>query len=139
MTQAWKRNEFRFRLSTDILFRYFCSFLDGIFGCFEDIPTCLLGWCCSCYLFGQNAEQIDRSNKIGMCVGYCCLSGCYLCCLLHKPRRQALRYTYNLEESPSDLLATCCCSACANCQEAREMRERGVQPGNHIPVASQPR
>ncbi|CAF4991552.1 unnamed protein product, partial [Rotaria magnacalcarata] len=31
----------------------------GLFGCLEDIPTCLLGWCCPCYLFGSNAQQID--------------------------------------------------------------------------------
>ncbi len=61
-----------------------------------------------------------------MCVGYFCLSGCYLCCLLHKPKRQTLRGAYNLVEDPSDFLATCCCSACANCQEAREMQMRGL-------------
>ncbi|CAF0823417.1 unnamed protein product [Rotaria sp. Silwood1] len=109
-----------------------------LFGCFEDIPTCLLGWCCACYLFGRNAEQIDGSNKIGMCIGYACLSGCYLCCILHKPRREKLRAAYNLIEKPSDFLATCCCSGCANCQEAREMKMRGVQPGMRVPIASQP-
>ncbi|UJR27955.1 hypothetical protein I4U23_009213 [Adineta vaga] len=98
----------------------------GLFGCFEDIPTCLLGWCCSCYLFGQNAEQIDGSNKISLCVQYACFSMCGLCCIVHKPRRQQLRATYNLAEDPSDFLATCCCSGCANCQEAREMQTRGM-------------
>ncbi|CAF0825716.1 unnamed protein product [Adineta ricciae] len=110
----------------------------GLFGCFEDIPTCLLGWCCSCYLFGQNAEQIDGSGVIPMCVQYACLSACGLCCLLHKPRRQTLRAAYNLAEDPSDLLATWCCSGCANCQEAREMQARGVQRGARIPITSQP-
>jgi len=111
----------------------------GLFGCFEEIPTFLMGWCCPCYLFGQNAEQIDGSNKIKMCVGYACLSGCSLCCILHKPLRQQLRGAYGLEEKPSDFLATCCCSVCANCQEAREMKQRGVQPGGRIPVSNQPR
>jgi Cys-rich protein (TIGR01571 family) len=105
---------------------FFCLILVELFGCFEDIPTLLVGWICPCYLFGQNAEQVDGSNKIGMCVGYACLSGCYLCCLLHKPRREKLRATYNLVEQPSDLLATCCFTVCANCQEAREMQMRGL-------------
>ncbi|CAF0981281.1 unnamed protein product [Rotaria magnacalcarata] len=111
----------------------------GLFGCFEDIPICLLGWCCGCYLFGQNAEQIDGSNKFAMCCGYACLSGCYLCCILHKPRREALRNAFNLEENPSDFLATCCCSGCAVCQEAIELKQRGIVPGSRIPVSSQPR
>ncbi|CAF0835096.1 unnamed protein product [Adineta steineri] len=110
----------------------------GLFGCFEDINTFLLGWCCPCYLFGQNAEQIDGSSKITMCIGYACLAECGLCCLLHKPRRQQLRATYNLVEEPSDFISTCCLSACANCQEAREMQMRGVQPGMRIPMVAQP-
>ncbi|CAF5112196.1 unnamed protein product, partial [Rotaria sp. Silwood1] len=52
--------------------------------------------------------------------------------------REALRHAYHLEEKPSDFIATCCCSACANCQEAKEMRDRGVQPGSG-PIAAQPR
>lgn len=100
--------------------------LVGLFSCFEDIPTALLGWCCPCYLFGRNAEQIDGSGKIGMCIGYVCLAGCYASCCLHKPKREKLRAAYNLVEEPSDFLATCCCTVCANCQEAREMQLRGL-------------
>jgi len=74
-----------------------------------------------------------------MCVAYACLTGCYLQCLVHKPRRQQLRNAYNLEEKPNDIIATCICSPCANCQEAREMKQRGVQPGGRIPVSNQPR
>ncbi len=61
-----------------------------------------------------------------MCIGYACLAGCYLCCLLHQPKRQTLRAAYNRAESPSDFLSTCCFSGCANCQEAREMQMRGL-------------
>jgi Cys-rich protein (TIGR01571 family) len=61
-----------------------------------------------------------------MCCGYAALSGCYLCCLLHKPKREQLRGAYGLEEKPSDILATCCCSPCGVCQEAREMKARGL-------------
>jgi len=110
----------------DYQFSYFCIFLVGLFGCFDEIvPTCLIGCVCPCFLFGQNAEQVDGSNKITMCIAYAILSGCYAQCLLHKPKRQTLRGAYNLEEKPNDLLTTCCCSPCANCQEAREMKLRG--------------
>ena len=93
---------------------------------FEDVPTFLVGWFCPCYLFGQNAEQIDGSSKIGMCLGYFCLSSCYLVFLLHKPRREKLRHAFNLVETPNDCLCTFLFSPCANIQEAREMKLRGM-------------
>ena len=110
----------------------------GLFDCFDDVPQCLLGCLCPCYLFGQNAEQIDGSNKITQCVLYGLLSYCYLGIILHKPQRENLRTAYNLEEKPNDILTTCCCSACANCQEAKELKARGAQPGIPV-VATQPR
>lgn len=84
-----------------------------------------MGYCVPCYLFGQNAEQIDGSDKIKMCAIYALASCCYLHCLVHKPRREQLRQAYNLEEKPSDLLTTCCCGCCAHVQEAKEMKARG--------------
>ena len=107
------------------IYTYACLVLVDLCTCYEDVAICLLGWCCSCYLYGQNAEQIDGSNKISACIGYACAQMCCAGCLLHKPKRQLLRATYNLEEKPSDLLASCCCAACAHCQEAREMQVRG--------------
>ena len=100
-------------------------FLAGLFGCLEDVPTCVLGWFCSCFLFGQNAERITGQSKIKSCVTYALVSPCCLQCLWHKPQRVQLRTDHGLEEEPNDLIATCCCSACANCQEAREMNLRG--------------
>jgi Cys-rich protein (TIGR01571 family) len=92
----------------------------------DDVPTCLLGWCCPCYLFGKNAEKLDGSNKIGMCFVYATLSSCLLCSIAHRPRRQKLRANYNLEENPNDFVATCFFGSCANCQEARELTEQGL-------------
>ncbi|CAF3008025.1 unnamed protein product [Rotaria socialis] len=110
----------------------------GLCSCFDDMSTCLLGCICPCYLFGQNAEQIDGSNKITTCIIYALLAGCHICCFVQKPKRAALRGAYGIEEAPNDLLVTCFCSACGICQEARELRERGAKPGVPI-VASQPR
>ncbi|CAF0939455.1 unnamed protein product [Adineta steineri] len=111
----------------------------GLFECFQDINICLLGWCCGCYLHGQNAEKLGEDTKIKACLKYGGLQMCGLCCLIHKPRRQRMRTTYGLEEKPSDFLATCCCSGCANCQEAREITARGAPSGGaRAPVVSQP-
>jgi Cys-rich protein (TIGR01571 family) len=84
----------------------------------------LLGWCCSCYLYGQNAEQIDGSDKIKSCVLFACCAPCSV--IWHKPLRETLRKAYNLEEKPSDFIATCICCTCGNCQEARELKLRGM-------------
>jgi Cys-rich protein (TIGR01571 family) len=108
-----------------------------LFGCFEDVPVCLLGWCCSCYLFGQNAQQITGDETIISCVKYALLAGCCLQCLVHKPQRIKFRNDRNLEEKPNDLVATCICSPCANCQEARELKQGGGSSGSRI--TTQPR
>jgi Cys-rich protein (TIGR01571 family) len=126
MGTPWKSNIFLFRLPIDILFSYFCIFSAGLFSCLDEVDqTCLIGWLLPCYLFGQNAEQVDGSDKITACVKFAALSYCYLSCLIHKPQRETIRAVYGLEENPSDFLATCCCASCANCQEARELKLRG--------------
>jgi len=63
-----------------------------------------------------------------MCCAYSILGGCYLCWLPHCYERTALREKYNLRESEEcgDLLATICCGPCAICQEARELKSRGI-------------
>jgi Cys-rich protein (TIGR01571 family) len=50
------------------------------------------------------------------------LAQCSLCCLVHMDKREALRRRYGLQEDCNDCLATTCCSACAMCQEARELK-----------------
>lgn len=87
--------------------------------------VCLLGTCCPCYLFGQNAEQIDGSNKFAMCCGNVLLHPFCLMCLLHKPRREKLRGAYGLVEKPNDWIAACICAPCAHCQEAQELKHHG--------------
>ncbi|KAK8693405.1 hypothetical protein V6N13_070989 [Hibiscus sabdariffa] len=40
----------------------------GICGCFEDIETCLMGFFCPCFLFGQNVETLrDDITKNDAC------------------------------------------------------------------------
>ncbi|KAH7858925.1 hypothetical protein Vadar_029435 [Vaccinium darrowii] len=34
----------------------------GLFGCFEDIPNCIITGCCPCVTFGQIAEIIDKGS-----------------------------------------------------------------------------
>lgn len=53
---------------------------------------------------------------------------------MHVGKREALRQRYGLEEDCNDCLATTCCSACAICQDARELKYRETlnsYPGKH--------
>ncbi|CAF3354541.1 unnamed protein product [Rotaria socialis] len=84
----------------------------GLCSCFDDIPTCLIGCICPCYLFGQNAEQTDESNKITSCVIYALSPGYHIGCVVQKPQKAALRDAYRIAEESNGLLVTCCCSAC---------------------------
>ncbi|CAF1080212.1 unnamed protein product [Rotaria sordida] len=73
-----------------------------------------------------------------------CFDDCGICCYGEK-----LRKMYGLREDPKcgDVPATLCCSSCALCQEAREMKSRGHYAGKSqdtyymarsAPVSSQP-
>ncbi len=63
-----------------------------------------------------------------MCCAYSLSASCYLCWLPHLFERQALREKYNLIQNPScgDCLTTAFCGPCAICQEARELKSRGI-------------
>jgi len=53
------------------------------------------------------------------------LLGC--CCFIHAFKREQLREKYGLEESIcGDCFTTCFCGPCAICQEAREIKVRGM-------------
>lgn len=94
--------------------------------CTNDCGICCYGcWCTSC-LFGRNAKKIDNSDCCPMCLAYYCLQNIYLCWLPQFFKREKLRKKYDLkEDSCGDIPATLCCSSCALCQEAREIKFRG--------------
>ncbi|CAF0752075.1 unnamed protein product [Adineta ricciae] len=117
---------------------------EKLFGCCNDGKTCCYGFCCTPCLFGSNAKKIDGKNCFLMCCLYGIASSFYLCCIPHYFERQNLREKYSLkEDSCGDLPATICCSPCALCQEAREMKSRdngpsvAHKPGQNEPVVIQ--
>mmetsp|Transcript_46557 Transcript_46557/g.53969 ORF Transcript_46557/g.53969 Transcript_46557/m.53969 type:complete len:159 (+) Transcript_46557:37-513(+) len=97
----------------------------GLFGCFSDIPSCLMATFLPCVQYGTNYQAV---HKDGCCVQGClfvCLSGCGLGCLIHMGLRQAIRTKFNINpDGMPDLIATCCCACCAIAQEAREIEHR---------------
>ena len=102
--------------------------IESLFGCFDDLGTCLCGWCCTPCLFGQNAEKIDGSNCFLCCCAYWLLAECFLCWIPHYSKRNALRTKYGLREDPAcgDCPTTACCGPCALCQEARFLKHPGI-------------
>ena len=100
----------------------------GLFGCFDDIGVCCFGYCCAPCQYGATSEIMG--------VGSCCVQtmlvafcpACVMCCIA-PGRRSALRAGLGgLPEEPcGDCVAWVCCSACANCQEARELKMRRIE------------
>jgi Cys-rich protein (TIGR01571 family) len=93
----------------------------------DDCDSCCYGFWCEPCLFGSNANKIDGSNCICMCLAYTCLADFGMCWLLHYMKRKSLRDKFNLREDPScgDCLTTLCCGPCALCQEARFLKQQG--------------
>ncbi len=109
----------------------FLYILESLFGCFSDLTTCCYGCCCPPCSFGTNAKKIDGSSCVGMCALYWILAHCYLCWVPHLKKRKILRQKYGLREDPcNDCLVTGFCGPCGLCQEAREIKARGMHLTN---------
>jgi Cys-rich protein (TIGR01571 family) len=105
----------------------FVYMLESLFGCFDDMPSCCYGyWCLPC-AFGTNAEKIDDSSCVGMCLAYWVLGSCYLCWIPHMMKRKVLRQKFSLKPDPcDDCLVAAFCGPCGVCQEARELKAKGM-------------
>ncbi|CAF3118295.1 unnamed protein product [Rotaria socialis] len=125
---------------------------ERLFGCCDDWGICCYGFWCGPCLFSSNAKRLDGSNWCVNCCVFCTLGQVYQSWLLQYFKRQKLRKIYRLKEDRmcGDAPATLCCSSCALCQEAREMKARDHYPGKgeeraklytttEQPTASQPR
>ncbi len=95
------------------------------------MKTCCCGcWCTAC-LFGTNAEKTDGSDCLICSALYCILGHFYLCWLPHAMKRKVLRQKYGLKEDPChDCLVAGFCGPCGLCQEAREIKARGMHLTN---------
>ncbi|CAN4099420.1 unnamed protein product [Withania somnifera] len=106
----------------------------GIFGCTEDVDSCLLGLFCPCVLFGRHMENLnDEISSGGACVGHlvCIEGGIALAALTAAfhgidPDIACLvteGLLFSRWDSPCDpCMVHCCLHWCAMCQEHREMK-----------------
>ncbi|KAL5269915.1 hypothetical protein ACHWQZ_G003399 [Mnemiopsis leidyi] len=95
-----------------------------LFGCFDDIGTCIITWFVPCVTIGQNAE----ASGVASCVGGAVLSLIPIVNLICMVKiRGAIREKYNIEGSPiKDCLLICFCGLCTITQEARELKVRSA-------------
>jgi len=96
------------------------EFSTGLCDCCVDIPGCLFGCFCPCWVFGKNTEHFNGNGCCSNCM-------CYMCCCgpcNHSPIRRKLRLKYNLEGECNDFCTVLFCPCCALCQESREIMQQ---------------
>ncbi|CAG9460367.1 unnamed protein product [Pedinophyceae sp. YPF-701] len=103
----------------------------GLCGCFEDCPTMCYTLEVPCCVFGETANIVlEDKGACGCACYYCLCSYIGLCCIAHIPVRQRLKEKFGIPASGGDCFVTTFCCLCAICQEARELKNRGItRPG----------
>ncbi|XP_063723938.1 cornifelin homolog B-like [Symsagittifera roscoffensis] len=90
----------------------------SLFGCFEDIKTCIMTIIVPCYVHGKTAESVGD-----ICLLHCVLTGIPLLNVYSWASvRGKVRSNRNIEGGcVSDVAAVVCCTCCAISQSAREV------------------
>lgn len=129
----------------------------SLFGCLEDVNTCVCGCCCPAILWSETISRVPGLLTfwvafvafVGLQFGTQIViylvggtSGFFglLFLVLLVYYRQQMRRKFKMENTPVkvvlDVATYCCCSCCAIIQEARHVRE-AIESGHHMhePVA----
>jgi len=96
------------------------EFKQGLCNCCGDCGICMCtSFCTPCQTY-QTAEDLNKSGMLY------CLLGCFMPCIPILLLRGEAREKYGIEGSTmGDVAASCCCTGCALCQTAVEVKERG--------------
>merc|ERR1739846_76997 len=83
----------------------------GMFGCFEEMSSCVCGWLCPCILLIQISQRMGEG-----CLFPRCCQGAALAL------RVKIRADNGIQGTMcNDAVTLACCGACALCQMAREL------------------
>lgn len=103
---------------------------------FDDPATCVITYCIPCVQYGIDAERVHGGDCVNWGLKFWLYSCVCACGLVAGPTRKALRTHYKLPQQPEALatneygdclLHTIPCTGCfARCQEANELKTRGV-------------
>ena len=100
------------------------DFNEPLFGCFKDIPLCLIASCVPCGLCYLQAKAVDTVTNDGMAIP-CLLiyfAGCLGAAVNRGKVREVLKYDGSF---CGDCCLHCFCSCCAVLQEYREVQTWG--------------
>ncbi|KAL0244908.1 hypothetical protein GEMRC1_008988 [Eukaryota sp. GEM-RC1] len=102
------------------------SLPEGLFGCFNDFNTAVVGCFCPCYLVAKNQAEVDNR-------------ACTVCdCLCGLPEveyflRQRLRSEFGASYSAcGDCLSLAVCPTCFICQNARLIKHKQQHTVNNV-------
>eukprot|EP00887_Chlorella_sp_A99_P000530 scaffold17.g530.t1 len=109
----------------------------------DDIPTCFITYCCPCITYGQNATAVHGGDCVMHALKYYLYSCFCGCGLVAGPTRKTVRDKFGLPQQPAFLAGdeansdcivhTVPCVACfAHCQEAAELKVKGITSTNPI-------
>ena len=122
----------------------------GLFGCFDDIPSCVIGYFCPCVTAGMAQGQITSKSDFGgsfvvgcltWSVGYGCLlagmvtgvTGLVAPCLWMSLTTKVKTVTgvnhIQAHSAPTSYLSHCFCPQCAACQDYRAAKEWATRGG----------
>ncbi|KAL2912487.1 hypothetical protein HK105_208059 [Polyrhizophydium stewartii] len=98
----------------------------GLFSCFSDLPTCLLGFVCPCVVFAQNRQKLNKTDSIVPdCLLMCCAVDCFVCgvvgCIGASGRGDIRAKAGISGQTATDCLAHWFCTSCALTQEKLEL------------------
>lgn len=91
----------------------------SLFGCFDDLGTCVITYFLPCYTYAKNASNSDTMN---FCVAAVIFFVPFVNIFCWIKTRENIRERYHIEGSLlSDLMHILCCGLCALVQEAQEL------------------
>jgi Cys-rich protein (TIGR01571 family) len=100
-----------------------CGFQQDLFGCTEDVSSCLIVWCLPGGICCIQAQAVGRATGEGQYVPYCLICCCGV--LGGAINRGTIRSRLGIDGScPMDCVIWCLVPHCAACQEYREVMNR---------------
>ncbi|CAI9092870.1 OLC1v1028215C1 [Oldenlandia corymbosa var. corymbosa] len=108
------------------------SWSTSMYGCFSDMNTCVVTACCPCITSGRIAEIVDegKTSCVEGVIMYALFSLFCINCIYTGNNRSKMRKQHMLKGNDChDCLVHTYCTACALCQEYRELYRLGLDPG----------
>ena len=100
---------------------------EKLFGCFANIPVCLIAGCLPGGFCMVQAAAVDKATKGESGKLVPCLLVCALDFIGGALNRERIRKEFNIEGTiVNSLLIWLCCGPCASCQEYREAHGKGT-------------